>query len=228
MNDGRRCGSSWRRTTRAEKSMHSPAKAISSLFHVRLVQGTRKHMRDRRSFTCPARIDVLRGAPHRARIRRLTSQTWVRMPHYVKPHQPETWLTLNSAAQIRTLRHAISAPRFSTYLRYAHRNSRRALELYVWNIRAGAMLFPILQINEIALRNAVNDSLVSAFGAQWPYSAGFLRALPAAERATFLTARQKLERKLRIQQTSTGDVVAAQTYWFWVSMLTRRFHARIW
>lgn len=29
-------------------------------------------------------------------------------------------------------------------------------------------------------------------------------------------------------KVSVGDVVAAQTYWFWVFMLTRRFQNRVW
>lgn len=132
------------------------------------------------------------------------------------------------AGRLRALEAAISAPRLSTDLRYAHHNVRLALELYEWNIRAAAGLLPILQVNEIALRNGVNRALVAAFGEDWPFSNGFVRALPRRDRDSFLDVRGRLERELQRRRVSTGDVVAAQSYWFWVSMLTRRFENRIW
>ena len=46
--------------------------------------------------------------------------------------------TLGSAARIAALTDAISTARLSTYLRRSHGNVRRALDLYEWNIRAGA------------------------------------------------------------------------------------------
>lgn len=133
-----------------------------------------------------------------------------------------------TAADLAALREAISPARLSTYLRRTHGNERRALELYAWNIRAGAALCPILQMNEISLRNAVNRALVSQLGPEWPYAEGFLRSLPTPERDTFMRCRAKLERGLRRPRASTGDVVAAQTYWFWVTLLTSRFEQRIW
>jgi len=131
-------------------------------------------------------------------------------------------------ADIVALREAISPARLSTYLKRTHGNVRRAFDLYAWNVRAGAALYPILQVNEIALRNAINRALVSQFGADWPYSQGFLRNLPRPERETFERCRRKLEGNLHVARASTGDVVAAQTYWFWVVLLTSRFEQRIW
>jgi hypothetical protein len=132
------------------------------------------------------------------------------------------------AADLAALTEAFSQARLSTYLRRTHGNARRALDLYAWNVRAGAALYPILQMNEIALRNAINRGLVSQFGADWPYSQGFLRSLPRPERETFERARRKLENSLKTTRVSTGDVVAAQTYWFWVMLLNARFEQRIW
>jgi hypothetical protein len=133
-----------------------------------------------------------------------------------------------SAAQITALTDAISTARLSTYLRRSHGNVRRALDLYEWNIRAGAALYPILHVNEVALRNTINGALVSQFGADWPYARGFLRSLPGLERTTFEKCIRKLENTLRKSRVSTDDVVAAQTYWFWVTLLTARFEKRIW
>ncbi|HYW05906.1 MAG TPA: hypothetical protein VE913_03055 [Longimicrobium sp.] len=133
-----------------------------------------------------------------------------------------------TASEIRALSDAISPARLSTYRKRAHENARRALALYAWNVDAAAALYPVLQVNEITLRNAVNRAVVSQFGVAWPYSRGFLRALPTYERTTFENARAKLERTLGVARASAGDVVASQSYWFWVFLLTARFERRIW
>lgn len=133
-----------------------------------------------------------------------------------------------TAAELAALRDAISPARLTTYLRRAHGNARRALDLYAWNIQAAAALYPVLQMNEIALRNSVNRALVSQFGPDWPYSQGFVRTLPARERQTLEDVRAKLERTLRVARASTGDAVAAQSYGFWVFLPTSRFDRRIW
>jgi hypothetical protein len=78
------------------------------------------------------------------------------------------------------------------------------------------------------LRNAVHRALVAQFGAHWPYSRGFLRTLQKYERETFEKGRTRLEGKLRAGRVSTDHVVASQTYWFWVMLLTSRFENRIW
>lgn len=133
-----------------------------------------------------------------------------------------------SARQLRALRQAISAQRLTTYLRWSDNNLRRAVELYAWNIRAAAALYPILHVNEVTLRNAVDRALASQFGTQWPYSGGFERSLPRAERSAFCASRSKLERTRGVMRVSSGDVVSAQSYWFWVMLLNARFEGRIW
>lgn len=129
---------------------------------------------------------------------------------------------------INALREAVSPARLGTYLKRSHGNVRRAFDLYAWNVQASAALYPILQVNEIALRNAVDRALVSQFGTHWPYSQGFLRSLHKIERESFERARTRLEAKLRVGRVSTDHVVATQNYWFWVMLLTSRFENRIW
>jgi len=130
--------------------------------------------------------------------------------------------------EIDALREAISPPRLATYVRHAQGNVRRALRLYAWNVRAAQALFAMLNVNEIALRNAVSRALESQFGPEWPYSQGFLRTLPRPERESFERSVRKLEKARHVARVSTCDVVAAQTYYFWVSMLTSRFDQRVW
>ena len=47
------------------------------------------------------------------------------------------------------------------------------------------------------------------------------------ERTTFERCLRTLEANLRKPRVSTGDVVAAQTCWFWVTLLTSRVEQRI-
>ena len=133
-----------------------------------------------------------------------------------------------TAVEIHALRIAISPERLGTYVRRAHGNMRRALDLYAWNCRAGAALLPVLHANEVTLRNAVHRALTAQFGAEWPYSGGFRRALPRSNQRDFLRDVSSMERKLRRSPVAAADIVAAQNYWFWVNLLTSRFEARIW
>jgi hypothetical protein len=152
----------------------------------------------------------------------------VKLPLRIFADDPEAFCAPLTAAQVAEVRSAISPPRFERCLRRAQRNSRRALELYAWNIRAAASLYPVLQVNEVALRNAVDGALAAAFGGGWPYAPAFLRALPGRERDAFERDRAALERRLGRRPAADGDVVAAQTYWFWVFLLTQRFEDRLW
>jgi hypothetical protein len=131
-------------------------------------------------------------------------------------------------SEIRALREAISPARLRTYLRLAHHNSRRALDRYAANTRAGAALYPMLQTNEVVLRNAIDRALASQFGGGWPYAVGFLRSLPRGERSAFEASVRRVEKTIGVPRATTGDVVAAQTYWFWVMLLNARFEQRIW
>lgn len=129
---------------------------------------------------------------------------------------------------IDALREAISPARLATYVRHAQGNVRRALRLYAWNVRAAQVLFAMLNANEIALRNAVSRALESQFGPDWPYAQGFLRTLPRHERDGFERVLRKLEKTKGVARASTCDVVSAQTYYFWVAMLTSRYEQRVW
>jgi hypothetical protein len=153
--------------------------------------------------------------------------------HAINMHAPDSAVKSGrhpalTAREALALRDAISPSRLTTYLRRAHRNVRLALDLYEWNVTVGAALYPILQTNEVTLRNAVERALSSQFGGAWPYAPGFLRSLPERDRAVFEAGVRRVERTLGVARAATGDVVANQTYWFWVNLLTSRFEQRIW
>lgn len=133
-----------------------------------------------------------------------------------------------SDQRLRALVAAIFPARFSTYERLSNFDNRRAVTLYLWNARiAEAFYFP-LQTNEVLLRNAVTKALAQVYGSRWPFSAGFQKSLPDKLRGIFLGTLTPLVSRIGQDRVTTGDVIAALTYGFWVALLTTRHQTRIW
>jgi hypothetical protein len=133
-----------------------------------------------------------------------------------------------SDERLRALIAAISPARFSTYERLSNFDNRRAVTLYLWNARiAEAFYFP-LQTNEVLLRNAVAKALAQVYGSKWPFSPGFQKSLPDKLRGIFIAALTPLVSRIGQDSVTTGDVIAALTYGFWVALLTARHQTRIW
>lgn len=74
------------------------------------------------------------------------------MPPLSPPHLRAAWLE------------ALSAGRFQTYLTATGGDEERALRLYRWNSRVSAAWMPDLALIEVALRNAIHDTLTVATG----------------------------------------------------------------
>jgi hypothetical protein len=122
----------------------------------------------------------------------------------------------------------LSTGRFTTYLRYAGGVDLRAWAAYAWNVRVAAELLQVFCHAEVALRNAVDRALSAAFGTAWPYTNAFVYTFGVQEQQEFLTARGKLERRLKMAPLPTGDFVAGQTLAFWNGLLVTRYRARVW
>ena len=100
-----------------------------------------------------------------------------------------------------------------------------AIELYEWNARLSAAMLVPLHLFEVVIRNAVDESISSRYGASWPWNRAFIHSLPAADRG--IDARGELLRQASIQP-STGKVIAELRFAFWEQMFTRRFVPAIW
>jgi len=118
-----------------------------------------------------------------------------------------------------------SVPRLATYLRVAQGDLDKSLELYAWNAQVSAGLMLYANFAEVAVRNAVDDALVSIYGAQWPWNSTFEQSLPAPKRG-FSTRNELIN--VRGQHPSTGKVIADLRFVFWEKMFTARFDQRIW
>jgi hypothetical protein len=118
----------------------------------------------------------------------------------------------------------LSAPRFDRYLRDAHGDVDWAMRLYWWNVEVSAAFYGPLHCLELTLRNAINDRLSAYYDvAEWwsvaPLTTDGRRKVDGAVRDVALR-RQGGRRP--------GDVVAALTFGFWVSLLSRSYDRPLW
>jgi hypothetical protein len=130
-----------------------------------------------------------------------------------------------SPQETAALAHVISAPRFATYLRATGSDEQRALALYHWNVQISAAFMVPLHFCEVAVRNAVAESLESVHGPRWPWSPGFHRSLPDPPHR--YSPHKELV-AVAANQPTTGKVVAELRFFFWQKMFTVRHDGRIW
>lgn len=149
---------------------------------------------------------------------------------------------------IGTLSRLISSPRLTPYLVEANGDAAAALDLYVWNIRAGAAFYGPLSILEIVFRNACHEQLSALFTSSWHNNADFIKMATDAATATprnapaggalyrptdllteVVATTQRIERELAKKaganlmaglrtSATTDDVVAALDFGFWTQL----------
>lgn len=128
-------------------------------------------------------------------------------------------------AEIVDLPLIISQPRFSTYLRAENNDLNAALALYRWNLQLSAAFLIPLQICEVAIRNAVAETLEATYGPQWPWLKGFSLTLPVPKYG--FRPRDELS-KATTRHTAAGQVVADLKFVFWQYLFTSGQEARLW
>lgn len=101
----------------------------------------------------------------------------------------------------------------------------QALELYAWNAQIAAAFMHPLHICEVVVRNGVSDALEAVYGANWPWSPGFLRSLPNPR--VGYSMHKDLIAATRGNPT-TGKVIPELKFVFWQKMFTSRYDARLW
>jgi hypothetical protein len=96
---------------------------------------------------------------------------------------------------------------------------------YFWNIQLSEALYPALAALEIALRNAIHDSLSAAFGTpEWFYTP---RLLEPRQLRDFSQARLSLYRE-HGNTPAIGLIVAQLNFGFWTTLLSTPYHGSIW
>jgi hypothetical protein len=114
------------------------------------------------------------------------------------------------------IRDLLSAPRLGPYLRASNGAAAVAIRLYWWNAAVSAAFYGPLHCLEIGLRNALHCQLRGYYGrADW-WSVAPL---------TSDGVRRVKEASVKLSRTSPhpspDDVVAALTFGFWISLLSR-------
>lgn len=127
-------------------------------------------------------------------------------------------------ADLTSLKAALSAARFAAYLRRAGNDEAHAFALYLYNARlAKAFLYP-LHVVEVTLRNAIDESLVAVYGANWPSDDHFRTQVLTPDGLTTL---DKAIARAGGAGASKDQVVATLTFDFW-SNLFRPEYGSFW
>ena len=128
-----------------------------------------------------------------------------------------------TAEAFHDLESCLSHERLSTYLKATDNDKKRALELYVKNTEISAAFYSPLQSLEITLRNSLHNSLSQSFGRNEWYTQIELnqRDIDTIRKAQITV--KKLHRSVR-----PPHVVAELSFGFWLSLLNRRYHQKLW
>jgi hypothetical protein len=118
----------------------------------------------------------------------------------------------------------LSAPRFKAYVRDCEGDETVALTLYWWNIDVSAAFYPPLSIFEVILRNALHEELTYHYARpEW-----WTVARPAGDGAHLIAAAQRKLTWTCGHTPTADDVVAAMSFGFWVSLLSRSNEELMW
>ena len=125
-----------------------------------------------------------------------------------------TTLTSLGAEEFRKF---LSPHRFDKYLEFADGDLEVALRLYKQNLDISFALQIPLHFCEIAIRNAIAETLSKEHGDDWPWNDGFKASLRSDHRENLRRATKDVEGK------ATGKVVAQMRFLFLEYMLTDKY-----
>lgn len=136
---------------------------------------------------------------------------------------------------IEALKASLSGPHFRKYLTKAGFDEALALKLYAYNAElAGAFLFP-LGVAEIALRNAVDRSLVNVYGLRWHVRSEFRKILSPMSRELLAEHVRKSRfsstgKVARAPETMSDrhEVISRLHFGFWTRLVHEQYEAQIW
>ncbi|TDD56780.1 hypothetical protein [Saccharopolyspora elongata] len=114
----------------------------------------------------------------------------------------------------------LSPARMTPYLAETAGDVDAAFRLYQWNLSVCAAFYSPLHWLEVALRNAMHETLRDHFGSERWWE---VVSLDRNGQAKIQETEAKLKKRLDLQgrATSADDIVAALTFGFWVSLVSR-------
>lgn len=122
------------------------------------------------------------------------------------------------------LEHFLSQARLNRFLIATNNSKSRAKKLYRANLRVSQSFYPVLNLFEIFLRNAINEQITSHFQDQnWIIheKSGFMNNRSLRSSRYYLkNSVIKSERKIRRTGgiVTSGKIIAEQSFGFWTSL----------
>lgn len=113
-----------------------------------------------------------------------------------------------------TLERYLSAQRLETYLRMAHNDHRKAIELYQLNIEKSQIFYARMHWLEIGLRNAMNQQLSRQYGSEW-YDNPHID-MNDKDKSQIKAAKDNLQKDQK--PLTNSNVIAQLSFGFWVNL----------
>jgi len=126
----------------------------------------------------------------------------------------------SSDITIEELERCFSRERLAKYGNFAEKNGgapNELLAVYSWNIQLSQAFYPLLQLLEVSLRNALNGALTSRYSSEWLFNT----ILHEKDQKKVNEARANLLRENKL--ISTGKVIAELKFGFWTSLFDVRY-----
>lgn len=120
------------------------------------------------------------------------------------------------------LEQIVSAPRLQRY-RDAATSDLEAVTLYCWNIRLAEALMPSLAMLEVALRNAVHNTLTTDIGNEFWFKSVLQKRMydNLIDLIARITNRQG-------QPPTAGKIVSETTFGFWQKIFAKSYNSLWW
>ncbi|MCP2290297.1 hypothetical protein ACFYT3_09405 [Nocardia amikacinitolerans] len=117
-----------------------------------------------------------------------------------------------------------AAPRLAPYVRAAQKEGVSVRSLYVWNLEVAAAFYVPLHFLEVSLRNALHEQLAGKYQRPdwWAVAPLDKHDETMIEKATADLRRQG------VRQPTADHIVAALTFGFWLSLLSKRYDRHFW
>jgi len=117
-------------------------------------------------------------------------------------------------ADYKMLENFLSTERLHTYLRLAEGNERKAIDLYVENLRQCQIFYFKLHWLEIGLRNVINRQLSEKYGDQWFNNPRI--GLNEKDKLQIQKAKNNLEKERK--SLTNGNLISELNFGFWVNI----------
>ncbi|WP_314223798.1 hypothetical protein [Streptomyces zaehneri] len=129
---------------------------------------------------------------------------------------------------------SFSGPRLKPYLSAAEGDPEVAMRLYWWNVEASAALYVPMHCVELAVRNALHDSLAVKYGRpDWwtvaPLNQGGKDLVDKARaKCQRDEQRRAAEQNRRMRPVMVDDIVTELSFGFWEKLLASRYDRVFW